>query len=186
MSLILSVETPDGIVIAGDSLSTMRSSFQMEGEIDVHCPNCGHRHQEHVNTPEVPVPTTTLPYTRKLFPFMDDFGIGTFGAGQLNQKTMYFAVRELEEELLDDGQPVDSVTNAADRIGEKAHELLEEQVDGSTDDMPDDEMVVGFQVVGYGVDGKPKTVQEGLGVRSSLTKEMTRCLHPAVLKLSTP
>jgi len=67
MSLILSVETPDGIVIAGDSLFTMRSSFQMKGEIDVHCPNCGHRHQEHVNTPEVPVPTTTLPYTRKLF-----------------------------------------------------------------------------------------------------------------------
>ncbi|WP_157942318.1 hypothetical protein [Salinibacter altiplanensis] len=170
MSLILSVQTPDGIVIAGDSLSTMRNAFQMEGDIEVQCPNCGDIHQQRVNTPQVQMPSTTMPYARKLFPFMDDFGVGTFGAGQLNGKTMYFAVRELEEELVADDKVVESVTNAADRIGNRAHELLEEQVDTSTDDIPSDEMVVGFQVVGYGSDGTPETTQVEVGNDVDLNK----------------
>jgi len=101
---------------------------------------------------------------------MDNFGVGTFGAGQLNGKTMYFAVRELEEQLEADDKVVESVTNAADRIGNRAHELLEKQVDTTTDDIPPDEMVVGFQVVGYGTDGTPEIAQVRVGSNVDLSK----------------
>ena len=40
MSLIVSLRIPDGIVIAGDSMSTMRSQIGVGGTAEIQCPNC--------------------------------------------------------------------------------------------------------------------------------------------------
>lgn len=171
MSLVVSLRTPDGVVIAGDSLSTMRGNLNVKADLDVHCPNCGQQHTQNVNLNGPPIPTTTFSYAQKIFPFMGDFAVGTFGAGQLAGKTMYFAVRELEQELREDDQPMHSVMNAADRIGQRAHDLFEQQIEeddqiNGLSDLPDDHVAVGFQVVGYH-DGEPQTIEVHVGKRVS-------------------
>lgn len=113
------------------------------------------------------IPTSTLSYAQKVFPFMENFGVGTFGAGQLAGQTMYFAIRELEQELKADETPVDSVTNAADYIAERASDLLDEDINQNPqapnrDQIDDDATIVGFQVVGYNQD-EPATVQVHIG-----------------------
>ena len=100
MTLIVSLRIPDGIVIAGDSLATMIGNLEIQADINVKCPQCGHDHVQHANMPGIPLPSTTLSYAQKVFPFVNEFGVGTFGIGQLMGKTMYFAMRELEKELI--------------------------------------------------------------------------------------
>lgn len=171
MSLIVSLRTPDGVVIAGDSLSTMRNNLSVRADVDVQCPSCGQQHTQNIDLNPPPIPTTTFSYAQKIFPFMDDFAVGTFGAGQLAGKTMYFAVRELEQELREGDRRIHSVVNAADQVGQRAHELLKKQI-GENDQLdglesfPDDRVAIGFQVVGYH-DGEPQTIEVHVGKRVS-------------------
>jgi len=44
MTLIVSLMIPDGIVIAGDSLSTMVGQGELQGKVEVTCPECNHKH----------------------------------------------------------------------------------------------------------------------------------------------
>ena len=161
MTLIVSIRTSDGIVIAGDSLSTMRGQIQIQAGVHVKCPSCGHEHDEKANIGGLPIPTTTLSYAQKIFPFMDKFGVGTFGAGQLVGKTMYFALRELEQELKNTDKQIDSLTNAADRIGNHVHDLVKKQIP-NLNSAPDNASIIGFQVVGYD-SGKPRTIDVSIG-----------------------
>jgi len=163
MSLVLSLQIPDGLVIAGDSLSTMQGNLQIQADVDTDCPQCGAAVNQRLNIQGPPIPTTTFSYAQKIFPFMEEFGVGTFGASQVGGKTMYFAVRELEQELLEDDHdhPMDTVTNAAQRIGDRAHELLSEQ-DDNLENRPDDHFEVGFQVVGYS-ENDPEIVEVKVG-----------------------
>jgi len=149
MTLIVSLRIPDGIVIAGDSLATMMADVNVQADVNVTCPNCGHQHiisgapVAHLN-----LPSTTYSYAQKVFPFLDEYGVGTSGAGQLVGKTIYFAIRELEQELRSSGKIPNGVLAVADAIGSRAHELLKEQVT-DIDNAPDNWAAVGFQVVGY-------------------------------------
>lgn len=161
MSLIISLRIPDGVVIAGDSLSTMRRQVPISQDLEFECPNCGE-----VNTGSIDigmnVPTSTFSYAQKVFPFMGKFGVGTYGAGQLSGKTMYYAVRELEQELEnDEDTPMDTVTDVADTIGERVHELVQDEV-GDLEQIPEDGLAVGFLVTGYDQD-EGKTIQVNVG-----------------------
>ena len=60
MTLIVSLRIPDGIVIAGDSLSTIVTQNQFNPIADVTCPQCQHQHQIQHNFPMLPTPATTL------------------------------------------------------------------------------------------------------------------------------
>lgn len=163
MSLILSLKIPDGLVIAGDSLSTMQGNLQIQADVDTNCPQCDSPITQQLDIQGPPIPTTTFSYAQKIFPFMDRFGVGTFGASQVGGKTMYFAVRELEQELRQDDHdhPMETVTNAAQRIGDRVHDLLESQEDDLSS-LPDDHFVVGFQVVGYSQD-EPEIMEVKVG-----------------------
>src|SRR2546423_13420167 len=99
MTLIVSLRTLDGIVLAGDSLSTLMRSAEIQGDVDVTCPSCGHQHIIQATLQGPALPATTLSYAQKVFPFMTNFGIGTYGAGQVYGRTIYFAIRELEAEM---------------------------------------------------------------------------------------
>lgn len=69
-------------------------------EQEVTCPECEHV-QVVTTTIEQPLSFTasTFTYAQKVFPFLGKFGVGTFGAGQVANKTMHFAIRELEASL---------------------------------------------------------------------------------------
>ncbi|MDE0085132.1 MAG: hypothetical protein OXU23_05435, partial [Candidatus Poribacteria bacterium] len=68
MTLIVSLRIPDGIVIAGDSLSTLMGQGQFETTIGVTCPACNHQHEIQPKFPIFPVPGATFSYAQKVFP----------------------------------------------------------------------------------------------------------------------
>lgn len=162
MTLIVSLRIPDGIVIAGDSLSTLMGQGQLEATIGVTCPNCQHNHEIKPEASTFPVPGTTFSFAQKVIPFCGRFGVGTFGVGLLANKSVYFSIRLLEKQLLD-REPSNSngVTEIAQKIGAEAHNLLQEQLkleNTSLDALPNDHAPLGFQVVGYDGD-EPKTIE---------------------------
>ena len=135
MTLIVSLRIPDGIVLAGDSLSTL---------------------------PTQAVPTT-LSYRQKIFPFCGKFGVGTFGADLLAETSVYFSLRLFEERLKQ--QPPKGATEIARKIGTEFHNLLVEQLrreDVSVDALPAKQVFLGFQVVGYN-ESEPRTVEVLVG-----------------------
>lgn len=166
VTLIVSLIIPDGIVLAGDSLATiMQYGGTTQGDIDVTCPECGHKHTTSAVLPSVPVPSTSFPYAQKVFPFARTYGVGTAGAGQLNGKSIYFIMRQLEREVLakpDDERPK-SVADLATIVGERARSLLHDEANArGVDPAVIQRNYVQFQVVGY--DGEaPKIRQVGVG-----------------------
>lgn len=169
MTLTVSLRIPDGIVIAGDSLSTTQSQIQVQGQIGVTCPNCGHQHDVGpLSLPPVQMPTSTFSYAQKVFPFMKRFGVGTFGLGLLMNKTMYFAMRELQQEIKKSETVVDDVSKAADIIGKRGHELVKGTIT-DLDQAADDWYAVGFHVVGYdGADAKSIVQYVGKEIRTQV------------------
>lgn len=154
VTLIVSLRIPDGIVLAGDSISTMMSSNEVTGDVDVTCPSCGHQHITTAKLQGAALPATTLSYAQKVFPFLGKFGIGTAGTGQLTGKTIYFAMRELENEVLskEEGERPANVSQVARIVGDRAFQLLQEDVHRLGVDintLPDDWEAISFQVVGY-------------------------------------
>lgn len=92
-------------------------------------------------------------YAQKVFPFLDKYGVGTWGAGQINGKTTYFAMRELQTQI--ESFVVDEPTDlaeASELIGNHMLGLLQEQAAAEQFDLDqwtDDYVHVGLQVVGY-------------------------------------
>ena len=74
---------------------------------------------------------------------------------------MYFAMRELEQELSSKGTKVKGVTKAAEAIGNRALELLKQSVP-NVEQAPDTWTAVGFQVVGY-EGSTPRTINVEIG-----------------------
>ena len=141
MTLIVSLRTPDGIVIAGDSLSTTVVENQL------------------------PVPAANFSYAQKVFPFCGKFGVGTFGNSFLANKSIYFAMRLFEQKLKGGEASFKGVTEAAKSIGDEIHDLLKEQLkleNTSVDALAQNQFPLGFQVVGYD-DTEPKAVEVYVG-----------------------
>ncbi len=165
MTLIVSLRIPDGIVIAGDSLSTVVGQGQLEAQIDVTCPDCNHQHEIKQNFPVPPMAATTFSYAQKVFPFCKKFGVGAFGTGLLANISVYFTMRLLEEKLQKEKRYFEEVTAIAKIIGDTFHKLLQEQLkqeNTSVDALQKKQAILGFQVVGYD-DTQPKTVEVFVG-----------------------
>ena len=163
MTLIVSLRIPDGIVIAGDSLSTVVGQGQLEATIDVNCPSCGHNHEIQSQFPVPQLPSTTFSYAQKVFPFCNNFGIGIFGSGLVGDQSVYFAIRLIEKNIKD--LTTKGVTEIANDIGNEIHDILAQQMEANNiniNDLPDGEMILGFHMVGYD-NTHPKTVEAFIG-----------------------
>lgn len=164
MTLIVSIRTPEGIVLAGDSLTTLIGSSPHRIAFDFVCPACAHEQRlEGI----VPIETTisTWLFARKVFPVLQGYGVGTAGVGQLNGKTIYFLMCQLEEELIE-AHDLDhfnaSVDSVAEMIGQRALELLHEQIRDEGEGVSEGSSLLEFQVVGYDRD-EPVTIELKLG-----------------------
>lgn len=165
MTLIVSLQIPDGIVLAGDSLATIETLNTVQGQVDVTCPNCQHQHTAPAIIQGSMVPATSFPYAQKIFPFMKNYGVGTAGAGQLNGKSIYFMMRQLEEEVLklQSHQRPQTVAALATLVGERAKSLLHaEATAAGVDPSAIANGYVQFQVVGYDAE-TPKMVRLFIG-----------------------
>lgn len=164
MTLIISMRIPDGIVLAGDSLATMPGFARRKVAFDFTCPDCNNTHRFER---DVPFRTTasTLSYARKVFPFLGKYGIGTAGIGQLIGKTIYFLLRQLEDEIVQSGNSSmfeEDIDLVADAISHRALDLLKRQVAIEGDSLPQNSTLLEFQLVGYKVD-EPVTFVLGIG-----------------------
>lgn len=170
MTLIVSLRIPDGIVLAGDSLSTLMGQSRLDATIGVTCPQCNHEHEIQQSSSVFSVTGATFSYAQKVFPFCEKFGVGTFGAGLITNQSIYFAMRLFEERLQKNKKSFTGVTKVAQEIGEEIHNLLREQLkreNTSVDAFPEDQIFLGLQVVGYDVTiydvTEPKTIEVLVG-----------------------
>src|SRR5262249_47164355 len=126
MSLVGSIFTPDGIVIAGDSLSTISGSVKIRGEQKLTCKKCGDNQTLESEIDCSGMPLSTRPFSQKIFPFFDRYGVGTVGAGQLQSKTIYFHLRQLERGLKNKKNL--TLDDVADLIGKYLHDELKKDL----------------------------------------------------------
>lgn len=149
MSLVGSIFTPDGIVIAGDSLATISGSVKLIGEGKMACTGCN---TEQIFRGEVAshgLPMSTFPFSQKIFPFLEKFGVGTVGAGQLGGKTIYFLLRQLEHSLTTEKKEgIDDIDQVAKLIGDFLHKKLAEDI-RDLEKARDDFSPLGIKLVGY-------------------------------------
>lgn len=122
MTLIVSVIVQDGIVLAGDSFTTLTTQAPQE-------------------TPE-PRPIKAFPHAQKIVPFYGRFGIGGWGEASINRKSVALRIRELEHELKVKGVDFSTVDEVAETIKENILPLKFEN------DLSE-EKAFGFYVVGY-------------------------------------
>lgn len=103
MTLMVSVLVEDGIVLAGDSVAA---------------PNI-------LAAQETPEPTSTKPHSHseKIFPFYERFGIGTWGQGVIDGKSVEFVMRELENKVKAEGICFNTVNEVALTIIETMRSL---------------------------------------------------------------
>jgi len=147
VTLIVSLRTPDGIVLAGDSLATMLSPLEVKGTVAATCPECGHQH-EIAHQAIASVPTSSFSFAQKVFDFLGRYGVGTSGAAQLAGVTIRLAGRQLERELREaDWQPA-GTREVAEKLGARIRDLLAQQLP-DLDSAADGWSAVGLQVVGY-------------------------------------
>lgn len=155
MTQIISIRTPDGIVIAGDSLATSSSPITLEAAIDFRC-SCGK--ESLIKKPiqsGVALPRSTFSFAQKIFPFLGSFGLGSAGTGLLCNKTTYFAIRELESRLIKKKRkwPLKEVANEI----KKYFHLLVKKHFSEIKQAKDNWNAISFQIVGY-EETSPKTI----------------------------
>lgn len=107
-----------------------------------------------------------MPYAQKVFPFQVKYGIGTYGAGQIAGRTVYFAIREFENLLHQrSALPPPTAKLAAETVGGYLQELFEShctQLSLDLNGYEDSWAYLGLQVVGYD-DKIPKSYNVRIG-----------------------
>ncbi|MDE0635875.1 MAG: hypothetical protein OXI43_08535 [Candidatus Poribacteria bacterium] len=168
MTLIVSVISADGIVLAGDSLSSLGRQINRSKVSEITCPKCEHTHVVQANF-QSNVRKSTYSHTEKVFPFLKKYGIGVFGSGLIGNFSVNFLVRSFEdyvkERIAKERMFINGVSDLARELGVNQHKLLMAEIerhDQSLDDFPDNHIFVGFQVVGYDLK-QPKIIEVLLG-----------------------
>ena len=164
MTLIVSVISADGIVIAGDSLASLHGQVNVSQSNEIICPNCDHTHVVQANF-QGNVRQSTYSYTEKVFPFLKKYGVGVFGAGLIGSFSVNFLVRSFEYYIKTYKKEIEGVSDLAHELSVNQHNLLKKEIERhnqSLDDFPDNHIFVGFQVVGYDL-MQPKIIEVLLG-----------------------
>ena len=168
MTLIVSVISADGIVIAGDSLASLHRQVNVSQSNEIVCPNCNHQHVVQANI-RGNVQQSTYAHTEKVFPFLEKYGIGVFGAGLIGNFSVNFLIRSFEDYVkpcIEKGKLyINGVSDLARELGVNQHSLLVKEIERQEqllDDFPDNHLFVGFQVVGYDLK-QPKIIEVLLG-----------------------
>ena len=158
MTLIVSVRVPDGIIIAADSVSSISAMGQsLTAKGKTKCPNCGKEHDfaAPIQVPLGPGITSTLPYSQKLQPLWNRFGVGTHGTGILGNKSIFSIVREFENTTNNTSLP-----ETAKKLSQHLHKEVK-KIPGFKK-IPNNVFALGFQIVGYHED-KLYTISVDIG-----------------------
>ena len=160
MTLIVSVISADGILIAGDSLSSLNRQINIKKSEKVSCPHCKKSHTVNANY-QGNMGQATYTHTEKVFSILENYGIGVFGSGVIGSHSDNFLIHCIQHEIVKQGKTIDNIADLAEEIGVNLHNLLIKQFEieeKSLDDFQNNHIFLGFHVVGY--DGlQPKIIE---------------------------
>jgi hypothetical protein len=144
MSITVSLRVPDGIVLASDSLATVKAVPVPQEEF-VTCPDCAGRipYSRLISPPPTTFPAS--PNANRLFSLKGKIGILCFGADFLTKRTIENHIFEFEKNENIEKIKVKEVTEKLEAYFRR--ELTCEIVD--LDQIPEGEYPLGFQVAGY-------------------------------------
>jgi hypothetical protein len=139
----------------------------IHAELQIKCPECGKEHPVVLDVPSPTLPSTTFSYAQKVAPFLRKYGVGTFGAGMLMGKSIYYILREFEQvcSASQNLRRINGVADVAREIGNHYHGLLKLQLEAEgqkLEAIPEDAHILGFQIVGYD-GGDAKTLEVHIG-----------------------
>ncbi len=160
MTLNVSLRVPDGIVLASDSLATLLANITQKMNVTAKCNQCGTNIDlKDVQTPPMQVPSSTWPFTQKMHPVSERFGLATWGQGMVNGRSIYNHVAELVFPMETVGQ--DLLLATANFIRDYfSNQLVIELTKAGNDPtlLPDTFLPLGFQLVGFSKDtnGEPQ------------------------------
>jgi hypothetical protein len=161
MTLNVSLRVPDGIVLAADSLSTLSQAINQMVTVTGKCEKCGQMTEiKDAQAPPMTVPSSTWPYTQKLFPVKDRFGLATYGWGFVNNRSVYNHMIDLVPKLPTEQEGEDFFQVLSDFVVKYFHDQLISQLTKMqlpVELQPDDWFPFGFQFVGFArsADGEP-------------------------------
>jgi hypothetical protein len=161
---------PDGIVIAGDSLSTITAQSRIVNIQDIKCPDCGKKHKVKHTTNMAPTTISNMSYAEKVFSIFDRFGVGIFGYGSVGGKSVYFVIKTFEQKIISQGNIPINVTETADLIKNEFEDIAKKEIKNSNiplDAISQNRILYGFQIVGYD-DEIPKTIEINIGQQTKV------------------
>lgn len=168
MTLIVSTRVPDGIVIAADSMSSILTGPpKISAKGKTICPNCGKEHDFSVQMqiPIMPGVTSTLPFSQKLQPLWNKFGVGTHGAGIIGNKSVFACIRDFEH-----NRKNDSLRKTTNKLATFLRTSTKKSIgENEFGKIPKGKYVMGFQIIGY-EEGNPLSISVDIGPRN-LIKE---------------
>jgi hypothetical protein len=128
VTLVIALRSPDWIVLAGDTLTTIAGWREFDSEADVTCPGCSTRIGVRLKNQKDQAFASTLPHAQKVFPFLGRYGVGKYNESRLAGQNVRFAMRLLEGELREEGWKAESVRAVAEKIGERVHALAKRRM----------------------------------------------------------
>ena len=155
MTLNVTLRVPDGIVVASDSLSTLTQAIDQKLTVTGKCQKCGEVTEiKDAQAPPVTVPSSTWPYTQKLFPVKNQFGLAIYGWGFVNNRSIYNHMIDLVPKLPASpaGNGNDLFQTLSDFIVKYFHQQLVSQLEKMNlpiELQPDDWFPFGFQFSGF-------------------------------------
>jgi hypothetical protein len=197
VTLNVTLQVPDGIVIASDSLATLSESISKKVNVDSKCPKCNEAIQlKDVQIPPFSVPTSAFPFAQKLFSLNGRLGLAAYGSVHLNGRSIYSHVNELNATLrapADNEDYVESVKKTVLDYFNKQIALECSKTGFNLALQPDDWFPFGFQLAGFHRDAQgepaPKVFWIRMGKKSDaqLVSATAFCTgDPTVVNLLWP
>lgn len=166
MTLVVSLRIADGLVLATDSLSTTQGKIGIAADLNVKCPECNKEIElKKLQMPIISVASSTRSFAQKLFPFRERFGVATNGMGILNQRTIYYHMKVLEDKFKN------ANFKSVNEISEEMKKYFDEEIKKQIIDLdkaPDNFYPLGFQIVGYDEELNGKTIKVNIGKNSTM------------------
>lgn len=162
MSITITLRIPEGIVLACDSLATVKA-IPIPVEEFAQCPQCFAKIPYSKIIPPPPTTFTVSETINKLFCIREQIGILSFGVSFITKRSIQSHIFDFERSLTGE-ESVKEITEKLEAYFRR--ELTCEIVDLSQ--IPEDEYPLGFQIAGYDEDDlvNPKTYTLKIGRKS--------------------
>lgn len=174
MTLIVSVITNEGIVLAADDLATeMHPGGEQPIVGNIQCPHCLAQHSIPHTTIVLPSVYRTRGRAVKIIPFFERLGLGFSGGSRIFGKPLNWLIPLTEGTLTNQGMSgSEGVLQVGSALASELQKLLQREQNDATR-----QPSLTFQIVGYdNYDPVVCTFQVGLDVQHTVVRDQNECI----------